>query len=103
MAADGPAGIRLQDVARAAGVSHPTILHHFGSREGLVRALNLRTLEDLTRTVVDRMSGSESGDDGIGRTFAAYRGGLAQRMVWSIQAGPPPEPGQTPLFDSVVQ
>ena len=103
MAADGPAGIRLQDVAKAAGVSHPTILHHFGSREGLVRALNQRTLEDLTRTIVDRMAVAESGDDGIARTFAAYRGGLARRMVWSIQSEPPPAAGQTPLFDSVVQ
>ena len=48
MKAGGPAALRLQDVARAAGVSHPTILHHFGSREGLVRALNLRSLEALT-------------------------------------------------------
>ncbi len=103
MAADGPAGIRLQDVAKAAGVSHPTILHHFGSREGLVRALNLRTLEDLTRTVVDRMADAKSGDDGIAHTFAAYRGGLARRMVWSIEAEPPPVAGQTPLFDNVVQ
>jgi TetR/AcrR family transcriptional regulator, repressor for neighboring sulfatase len=103
MAADGPAGIRLQDVAKAAGVSHPTILHHFGSREGLVRALNLRTLEDLTRTVVERMAGAQSGDDGIARTFAAYRGGLARRIVWSLQAEPPPAAGQTPLFDNVVQ
>jgi AcrR family transcriptional regulator len=103
MAADGPAGIRLQDVAKAAGVSHPTILHHFGSREGLVRALNLRTLEDLTRTVVDRMADAKPGEDGIAHTFAAYRGGLARRMVWSIQSDPPPAIGQTPLFDNVVQ
>ncbi len=52
MAAHGPAGIRLQDVAQQAGVSHPTILHHFGSREGLVRALNQRTLEDLKGALI---------------------------------------------------
>src|ERR1700722_11490401 len=56
MAAAGPAGLRLQDVARAAGVSHPTILHHFGSRKGLVRALNLRTLEDLKTAVIGQLS-----------------------------------------------
>ncbi|MGH7329781.1 MAG: TetR/AcrR family transcriptional regulator, partial [Polyangiaceae bacterium] len=32
----GPSGIRLQEVAKDAGVSHPTVLHHFGSRELLV-------------------------------------------------------------------
>jgi len=35
----GPEAVRLQDVARDLGVSHPAILHHFGSREGLMRAL----------------------------------------------------------------
>ena len=35
----GPEGLRLQDIAAAAGISHPLILHHFGSREGLVRAM----------------------------------------------------------------
>jgi AcrR family transcriptional regulator len=35
----GADGIRLQDIARDAGVSHPTILHHFGSRDGLIVAL----------------------------------------------------------------
>jgi AcrR family transcriptional regulator len=52
IAKTGPSGLRLQDVAKAAGVSHPTILHHFGSREGLVKALNLRTLEDLKAVLV---------------------------------------------------
>ena len=37
--ASGPASIRLQDVAAEAGISHPAVLHHFGSREGLVQAV----------------------------------------------------------------
>jgi len=51
MADGGPAGLRLETVAKAAGVSHPTILHHFGSRAGLIQALNLRTIQQL-RTVL---------------------------------------------------
>ena len=43
----GPAALRLADVAHQAGVSHPTILHHFGSREGLVHAINKRAFEKL--------------------------------------------------------
>ena len=39
VARTGPQGLRLQDIAAEAGISHPLILHHFGSREGLVRAL----------------------------------------------------------------
>ncbi len=102
MGAQGPAGLRLQDVAKRAGVSHPTILHHFGSREGLVRALNLRGLQALTADVLERMS-AQSGDEGISRTFAAYRDGLAQRLIWLLQAEPP-SPGERPaMFEAIVE
>ncbi|MDO9127858.1 MAG: helix-turn-helix domain-containing protein, partial [Parvibaculum sp.] len=42
LAKQGPEGLRLQDIARDVGISHPAILHHFESREGLVRALIAR-------------------------------------------------------------
>lgn len=48
----GPAGIRLQDVARDVGVSHPTVLHHFGSREALVEAVVERSIRRLERDLV---------------------------------------------------
>jgi AcrR family transcriptional regulator len=48
----GPAGIRLQDVAADVGVSHPTILHHFGSRELLVEAVVKRALAVLQADIV---------------------------------------------------
>jgi AcrR family transcriptional regulator len=102
MALNGPAGIRLQDVARLAGVSHPTILHHFGSREGLVRALNLRTLQDFKAKLLQSLEVSENGDDSVARTFAMYRDGLAQRMVWHLQAGEQPV-GNPDIFDSIVE
>ena len=31
----GPGAIRLQHVAELVGVSHPTVLHHFGTRDAL--------------------------------------------------------------------
>ncbi|MDB5739765.1 MAG: transcriptional regulator, TetR family [Alphaproteobacteria bacterium] len=102
MAEGGPAGIRLQDVARIAGVSHPTILHHFGSRDGLVRALNLRTLEDFKAALLANMKATTTnGDDGIALSFAMYRNGLAQRMLWHLQANTEPE-GRLDVFDSIV-
>jgi len=102
MGAAGPAGLRLQDVARAAGVSHPTILHHFGSREGLVRALNLRALERLTSGAVPELAEANSSIDGVKMAFEAYRDGLAQRMIWLLQS-PDQPPGRTALFDDVVE
>jgi AcrR family transcriptional regulator len=104
MTAEGPAGLRLQDVARAAGVSHPTILHHFGNREGLVRALNLRSLEALTASVLERMGAAQSGDEGVRRTFEVYRDGLAQRMIWLLQSQEPPRaPGSPSMFEEIVK
>lgn len=104
MKAGGPASLRLQDVARAAGVSHPTILHHFGSREGLVRALNLRSLEALTTGLIERMGQAQSGDDGIRRTFEAYRDGLAQRTIWLLQSQEAPlAQVNVTMFEDIVQ
>jgi AcrR family transcriptional regulator len=48
----GPSGIRLTDVARDVGVSHPTILHHFGSREQLVQAVIVRRVEAMSGEVL---------------------------------------------------
>jgi AcrR family transcriptional regulator len=58
----GPSGIRLQEVAADAGVSHPTVLHHFGSRELLVKAVIARALHSINATLVAAINAS-SGDE----------------------------------------
>jgi AcrR family transcriptional regulator len=52
LAARGPDGIRLQELAASLGLSHPAILHHFGSREGLVRAVVSRSVERLEKELI---------------------------------------------------
>ncbi len=99
MGAEGPAALRLQDVAREAGVSHPTILHHFGSREGLVAALNARAVEALKSVVVTHMG---PGGEGVRATFAAYRDGLAQRILWLAQSGAPASPDSSASSEEIV-
>ena len=104
MAESGPAGLRLEAVAKAAGVSHPTILHHFGSREGLIQALNLKTIEHLKSVLLKVMSAAPStSEDAIASTFAAYRDGLAQRMVWLMQSRQPMSAAGLPAFDELVE
>ena len=98
----GPAGLRLQEVAKKAGVSHPTILHHFGNREGLVRALNRRAFERLTAIAGEAPDTPRNSHDGVARTFAAYRDGLAQRMVWLLQSAPAPVAANLALFEEAV-
>ncbi len=110
MARSGPAGLRLEAVAKAAGVSHPTVLHHFGSREGLIRAVSLKTVQELKSTLLQVLDTTPStGPAAVRATFAAYREGLAQRMVWLLQspgngvsAIPLSEAG-LPAFDELVE
>jgi AcrR family transcriptional regulator len=44
MDADGEAGLRVDAVVAEAGVTIPVLYHHFGSREGLVRAAHVARL-----------------------------------------------------------
>jgi AcrR family transcriptional regulator len=48
----GPEGIRLQEIAADVGMSHPTILHHFGSRDGLVTAVLTRAMNALEQDLI---------------------------------------------------
>jgi len=43
----GPHGLKLTDIAHELGLSHQAILHHFGSREGLLGAVLRRALDQL--------------------------------------------------------
>jgi AcrR family transcriptional regulator len=103
MVSKGPAGVRLQDVAKASGVSHSNVLHHFGSRAGLIEALNRRTLDDLKAVLFAVMQAAHSSaEDIIEPAFAAYRNGLAQRTLWVLQA-PAQRGRQTlPAFEEIV-
>jgi AcrR family transcriptional regulator len=95
----GPGGLRLQDVAAEVGLTHPVILHHFGSREGLMRALNERILDDLRQRLNQILKGHDRPapaivDRLLDNVFTVFRGGLAQRLVWlgadAVSADDPP-------------
>jgi len=89
LATTGPEGLRLQEIAAAAGVSHPLILHHFGSREGLVRALTREAAAELRDKLVTAMETSEySVEQQLDRVFDAFRDGLAQRLAWLVTVDP---------------
>jgi AcrR family transcriptional regulator len=51
----GADGLRLQDIARDVGVSHPTILHHFGSRDGLIVAMVQYIGEGFVAEIIRRI------------------------------------------------
>ena len=43
----GGSGVRMSDIAKAAGISRQAVLHHFGSRDGLMRATVGRAWAEL--------------------------------------------------------
>jgi AcrR family transcriptional regulator len=49
----GPAGLRISAVAKKAGMAHPNIIHHFGSREGLLNSLANRMGERATHRITE--------------------------------------------------
>ena len=56
LASRGPEGIRLKEIAAELGISHPTILHHFGNRAGLVRAVATRAVRALETELIEVIS-----------------------------------------------
>lgn len=59
----GPQGLRLQDIARDLGISHPTVLHHFGSREALVDAVATRAITKLHGELIAAFADLDVGHD----------------------------------------
>jgi|HubBroStandDraft_1064217.scaffolds.fasta_scaffold13339_3 AcrR family transcriptional regulator len=88
----GPSGIRLQEVAADAGVSHPTVLHHFGSRELLVQAVISRSLQSISAAIVEAIAasqGDETQAEAIVESVAATfeRTGHARVVLWLALEG----------------
>lgn len=104
IARGGPEGLRLQDIAAAAGISHPLILHHFGSRAGLVRALARRATAELRDRLIAAMNAPDYAlDEQIDRVFDALRGGLAQILAWLAATEPDGgESGETMIMREII-
>ena len=86
----GPDAIRLQEIAADAGISHPAILHHFGSREGLVEAMILRGIARLQTQFLEGWPSAKEPDiEGVLERFyeATSRRGMARLLAWLILSG----------------
>lgn len=88
----GPSGLRLQEVASGAGVSHPTVLHHFGNREALVKAVITRSLAALHARLVEAIQNSSGEEDQLanildGAFHAIASGGQGRVILWLALEG----------------
>ncbi len=82
----GPDALRLQEIARAVGVSHPAILHHFGSRAELVRAVFQRSMHALEADIARSLAFGDAEKDPAALVEACFRAltgrGHGRLLVW---------------------
>src|SRR5215813_2884519 len=61
----GFGGARLQDIAARAQLSHPTLLYHFGSKEGLYAAVIEQAMQDWAAMTSLAIAGGKGGFDRV--------------------------------------
>jgi len=94
---EGPASLRLQDLAAEIGISHPAILHHFGSREGLVKAVVERAVRTLQDDLVRSITGADAKAAGLPMLDRVHEilatRGHARLIAWLLLSGYEPLEG----------
>ena len=89
----GPAGLRISAVAKKAGMAHPNIIHHFGSRDGLINALAERVGERATNRISDaiKVATNAAPEDRVSAMThvldTAYPGDEGRAAVWLHLSG----------------
>ena len=87
----GPAAVTLANVGRAIAMSHPNVIHHFGSAAGLQTALMEAMIRDLADALGDAVSAlyvdAEAPARLVDRVFDAFgKGGAGQLAAWLVLA-----------------
>ena len=59
----GPQGLKIKAVAQAVGMTHPTILHHFGSASGLLQALQQHFSRQIRESFMTTLQDSPPGPE----------------------------------------
>ena len=81
----GISGLNIVDVARDAGMSHATLIHHFGNTNDMRRALVHHMTDRLLRDVINALRSETDFDTrAITRDLfsALSRGGHAKLLAW---------------------
>jgi AcrR family transcriptional regulator len=88
----GPEGLRLTQLAAELGISHPAILHHFGSREELVAAVIARAFSHTNQQLAQAIAGRAHGYEAILDMIAEFYGknGNARLIAWLVLTGRAP-------------
>jgi TetR/AcrR family transcriptional regulator, repressor for neighboring sulfatase len=105
----GPEAVRLKEIARDVGISHPAILHHFASRDGLTQALERRAMQRLEDELVEALSAPRAHGDTVHamleRVFATLGdAGHGRMLAWRVLqlGGPDPTAGEGRLLRAIT-
>lgn len=108
---DGPQALRLQELAKDLGISHPAILHHFGSREDLITAVVERAVSALHTDLLANFATTLAQAKAVQAEELLHRiaetladRGQARLLAWLILSGlEPPQLASSVRLRRVVQ
>ena len=76
-------GLNISGVAKAAGMSHATVIHHFGSTGAMRKALLQKMTRELLSDVVEALQHEQSTDKVLQRLFSTLsRDGHGKLLAW---------------------
>jgi len=104
-AAHGVEGTSLRAIAEDAGTSAALVVHHFGSKQGLVRAVDDAAVASF-RAALDEVAPDQDPDalsDDFGRVFERLIGGDAVMRAYLRRALLQDEPASTALLDEMLE
>lgn len=104
---DGPEGLKITEVANIAGVAHSTVLHHFGSAEGLraalISSMGNRLLEDILEIFQKRLI-ARGDNEILLRVFETLSDkGHARLLAWMMLKGDNSAAGEPSGADEEMQ
>lgn len=93
---DGPSSLRLELIAREMKVSHPTILHHFGSIDGVLTALQQRVSREVRQDLLTLIRPAEGPEERLRAISSALKEiskpEKGRLIAWLVANGQDPFP-----------
>jgi AcrR family transcriptional regulator len=89
----GPEGLKLTELASELGISHPAILHHFGSRDELVHAVVTRAVSRFNERLSEALANRSETPGALLEMIAEFYGtqGNARLIGWLVLSGRAPK------------
>lgn len=103
----GLQGLSVAGLAKAAGISHATLIHHFGSTEEMRQALVQRMSERLISEAMAAIGDNDEISAVLRELFAVFStGGHAKLLAWlAVEEAQRPAPNAdlSALFEALIQ